>query len=472
MDTIWKILEEGRNIMKNIRILYLSFIVFLFFVPINVYAEEPVITETEESGCYEYTYGEQNFETNILDGETYEVGYFKWEDGLSISLLRDGKQVAYTSEDIIIVNGNYTAIIYDLINNQFMSIQFEIANSLNIKSDSSDEDAMNSDNMLEWPEFSDEEKNLFSEEQLSELQGMFVDADSKEASFLTIHYDFDPESSTFLYSAAGKKIYVSNVPNGIVTNEPVMIKPADDTFLFLYKDGELLFANSRNEYSEPGFYDVVSYVYSTDDAELSEEDDIIGTNSYVTHFYFTIIEDQNNYLGVISEPEGFSFDEIRFNQEKQPLPDNKDFFLEKDGFYEFNFVSDDDDRLTYHLEFERDTVAPYLIFNQKLENGKGYAPLSYEITDKDATVKVVSGANQIDMEPGEESSYSGWYYFTVSDKAGNTRNYSVYIKKKIIFFSKGMNILLLTTAVVFFIYIMLVRHGDYDVKGKLEDKEE
>lgn len=458
--------------MRNIRILYLSFIVFLFFVPIKVYAEEPIITETEERGCYEYIYGEQTFETNILDGETFEVGYFKWEDGLNISLLRDGKQVAYVSEDIIIVNGNYTAIIYDLVNNQFMSIQFEIDNSLNIKSDSSAENAMDLDNVSDWMEFSDEEKELFSEEQLSELKGMFVDSDSKEASLLTIHYDFDPETSTFLYSAAGKKIYIANVPNGIITNESVIIKPADNTFLFLYKDGELMFANSRNEYSEPGFYDVVSYVYNADDADIPEEENITDTNSYVTHFYFTIIEKQNNYLGVISAPEGFSFDKICFNQEQQLLPDKKDFFLEKDGYYEFDFVSDEDARLIYHLEFERDTVAPYLIFNQDLSDGRGYAPLSYEVNDKDATVKVVSGKNQIDLEPGEESSFSGWYYFTVNDKAGNTRNYSVYIKKRIIFFSKGMNILLITTAVVFIIYIMLVRHGDYDVKGKLENKEE
>lgn len=495
--------------MKNRLHFFVVFIMSLFFVPILSQAadynventlsiamakgNEITLAETDEEGTNYYKFGSGSFETNLSEGATEEVAYIKWDEKLNISLLLDGKQLSYTSDDILFENGNYVAIIYDLESGEFTSMKFTIKNSLgmsnsansndkqtapndnNEKNEGSGSDIINDiGNLGDFSDFgaSISSDDLFSLSNLEALQDMYSENDNKESYRLSISYKYDLENSKFVYSAAGKDIYITDVPNNAITNDSVYVQAADSAFIFVYKDGNVVFANGDNIYTEPGFYDVVSYIYNVDSDLIPEEERVAGTNSYETHFVFRIIGKEENNLGVVTAPDGFKIESVKYNEVPVELASTEYYFLGNDGRYTFDFVSEDNS-LGYTVGFELDTVAPFIHFNQELYDNKAVAPLSYTVSEPGARVAVTTGSVSFNMQPTEEYYYSGWYHFKVSDNAGNARYYAVFVKEQYKFFSQGMIILLIAIIVLFAAYILIIRRGEYRVNekpGEIEDE--
>lgn len=444
-----------RNDIRYVNHIIIVFLMFLFIFPLKAnasfYKDQPIeIVGDDGEGGYIYRFGEGQFESNISDGDIVEIGYFKWDKNLSITLMKDGSQIPFESEDIIFTNGDYVAIIYDVNSGEIESIKFTVKNSM--KTDISDDKPDGAD-------VSDED------DVLDELEAMLGTKSMDGVASLSLKYEFDYDNLMFNYSAAGSSVYISDIPNNAISTEPVVVKSGSNSMTFAYKDGQVIFTPKDNKYSEPGFYDIVTYIYSSDDADIPEEERSVDTSIYMTHFVFTIIKPEDGKTGVINAPDGFKYVSIIKDGKELELPSSDYFFPERDGKYKFSFASKDDKSIVYELEYTRDTVAPFLTFNQKLKDSKGEPPLSYTVDDHEATVYVSSGDTSITMPEGKEINYTGWYKFKVVDKAGNERYYSVYMKPKVIFFSTGMKILLGALAFFIVAYLLTIRFSKYDVNG-------
>lgn len=452
---------EGRDIMRN-NIRYASCATIVILIGLFIFGfkasaastsavkdiEIKVVGEDEE-GVTIYSFGDGQFYSNVTDGQTVELGYFRWDDKLNITMMKDGKQFEYEPEDIIYENGEYVAVIYDIASSEIGTIKFTVKNS--VKGIISDGDKNDDDKTKEPGGFDD-------------FEAILGDMSSGSIAPLSISYEFDSSKSVFKYYAAGDTLYYSDIPNNAISTDPVAVRTKSGSMAFTYKDGQVMVAPKDSIYKEPGFYDIVTYIYSDDDANIPADERASDTRYYATHFVFTIIKPEDGSLGVISAPEQFVFSKIVYNGEEMELPSGNYFFPEGDGEYKFTFESKDGGRLSYEVEYTRDTVAPFLSFNQKLKNNKGKPPLSYTVNDPEAKVYVTSGDTKITMAEGEEINYTGWYKFKVVDKAGNVRYYSVFMKSKPHFFSPGMKLLI--GMLLFFIlaYLLTVRFTKYDIK--------
>ena len=457
--------------IKSIKVkgILLSLFLSVFFILVSgadVYGAELTYTGPDDDGTYIYSFGSGSFETNMTEGGTYELGYFLWDDNLSIVLMKNGQSMEYKNNDLIYINGSYVAVIYDVGSGELTSFSFEISNDLTglgAGGDTGTDDIAGMDydftgdgQLGENGEYTDIQNSV---DTLNSLQNMLTSFDSENIDSIDMDFYYSQETGNLVFTALGKEVLESSVPNNVTVNNAVYVKTLGVS-QYIYKDGEIIQTPADNMYREPGYYDMVSFIYSDVTAEENEEDSVYVAN---THFIFRILDENTSNVGVVNAPLGFHFNGIIFDGQPREIPEDNAFFLEEDGDYHVSYCADFDQNLVFTADIHRDTVAPFLEFNKNITGGVVTAPISYTCSEPGATVSLTIGGTSMDLPPDTEIYNGGYYVFKVTDNAGNVREYSFYVKAKYKFFSGGMIALLIAFVVLVGVYMLAMRHGDYKV---------
>lgn len=456
-------------------IIFSLFLLVLWFNPelaIISYAEDITVSESDEEGTYYYTYKSGTFTSNVKMSDTVPVAYIEWDENLSISLMKDGTQVSYSSGDILFAGGNYVAFVYDKKSGEYATFEFTI-----------DNDLTSSAAVYEGTEYTNNDWDLSSSgleglneidimSDLAGLEAQLGEFDENKVGRLKLSYSFDRENSMLVYSGANKELFIANVPNNSYVNSSrgAVVRATGDSMIYAFKDGELILQSGDKIFNEPGFYDIVAYVMAPDKKNLSEDEWVEGAYVYEAHFTFTIIPDEFNNISVITRPDGFVFGEVSYNGIPIEVPDGDYLFLDKDGEYYVEYEAQGDG-LIYSFLFTRDTKAPIITFNNEIKRNVIRDNLSFSVNDKEAQVQVYLNNELVAFKEGMVSTDVGWYRLVATDKAGNSRIYTVYLDTSHRFFSNGMLISIAILLVAFVVYVISVRRGEYAVNDK-PDKDE
>lgn len=431
--------------MNRIKFLFSLLFVSLFLMSADVMAkEEIVVSGPDEEGTYTYTFGDGQFESNLKAGDKAELGIITYNDKLTVNILYNGENISYQSGDLLYITGDYMALIYCKSSGEFTSFSFSIYNDLTSNSTSTN-NIFSSNANETFGEMPNDAQNYM------DMQSMF---DNFETDIVPIadmdFYYYQPEDC-YVYSASGNDIFASNIPNNMIATNPVVVRPVKNNFQYVYKDGEIINTPNNYTYTEPGFYQVISYIYSDNYDEIAS-----SYKTYEADFSFRIVNYKNNSLGVVSAPKDFYISSVKYNNKVVTDFDPECVFAESDGKYDIQLKCDREGTV-YNLSFERDTVAPFLYFNQEIVSAKADAPVSYSVSENGVEVELRIGGTEIKLEPNTEIYNGGFYVFTASDEAGNERIYRFYVKEHFKFFSKGMINIIIFSLFVAILYVLYVR---------------
>ncbi len=219
---------------------------------------------------------------------------------------------------------------------------------------------------------------------------------------------YDPDSGYYKNTLLTKDYFYTNVPNGMLTNEPVMIQAAGNLIYTVYKDGEVLEGYEPGEYlRDGGSYTVI--VSGKNESFTSVYGDRLPV------FHFRIISDPVSDLGVLNAPENMTFRSVRFegediSQKAVMRPDT--VRLIEDGTYE---ITMDSGYGSTELSVALDTVQP--IFSVSVE--PNLATITYKTNDIDHCVLYKNGELASNTGIVKELTEAGEYTLTAYDKAGN-----------------------------------------------------
>lgn len=268
---------------------------------------------------------------------------------------------------------------------------------------------------------------------------------------------FDKTNDRYVFTVDGEEVFYTNVPKNAYVTEPVEIE-AKTAVAMVYCGEESYILPKDGIISEPGEYKVEFVCSNPEDAE-----NIVLSVSgvYSTYFSFRILPELVNDLGAFTVPENCYVDSVNFNGQDINLANDCSVMLSKDGEYRIVYC----DRLaankSFTLKFVRDTVAPMLIFDKTFES-KMYGPVKYTPSEEDASVKCFFDGNLV-TDKIDEITIPGRYSVTVSDKAGNSRNYEFIIIKEYKFFSGGMIFILVGAVLLFLGFVIYIRRNKYEV---------
>lgn len=462
-----------RHVIPAIFSLFLLLFILSDITALKVYAEDIKLTDTDSEGTYYYSFKSGTFETNIKAGSTVDIGYIEWDDALSFSLMRNGQQMPYTKGDILFTGGNYIAFVYDLKSGEYTTFEFSIENDLGTESLFNNINNSSSDNEINGYNFDysgfDSFDDINLEEELGIYAGSYGDFDSTEIGNISLKASIDADNGFYVYTGAGENIVRSTIPCGAfaTTKDKVVIKTDYGVMIYVLKDGEMIDKPEGGIYDKPGFYDITAYLMNPNIDNISEDEYLDGAYIYQTHFYFYIVPDEFNNLGVIYTPFDYVYKSVNLNGEELNIPEDEYLFLENDGLYtiEFKSLAGLPD---YTFSFKRDTKPPKISFDSIPVKNVVNEKLGFTVDDKAADVHVFLNGSEVKFTEGMTAYDPGWYRVVAEDIAGNRGEASVYLNVKYHFFSKGMIISLIILLLVFIVYIIKVRRGKYIVDEEID----
>jgi hypothetical protein len=268
-----------------------------------------------------------------------------------------------------------------------------------------------------------------------------VQEDVNESTGLKSGYDYN--SGYYKHTLMNGMSFYTDVPQGMITRRPVMLRGDDELTFTVYKDGVLYENEDGETYSEIGSY----LVYP-------KAEDIFYYEAYqdvTPYFSFKIINSSANDLSVINAPEGFSIEGVYLSGEKcksAMIYEKKTARLLEDGEYRIVFENADQ---TIELEYTLDRERPRLFVDVK----RNLANIVYYSSDisnttvyrKNELVSDGSVVNQIEK--------NGKYTVYIYDDAGNSVAYAFTVKFGINVM--GIVAILMIVAAIIGIYVFLKR---------------
>ena len=246
--------------------------------------------------------------------------------------------------------------------------------------------------------------------------------DGLNGSFLAVNgmsSEYDAESGFYKNTLLTNDVFYTNVPNGMITNEPVTIQASSQMTYRVYKDGEALDGYEAGQYiQEAGSYTV--YV-EKDDPSYSAL-----YNGRYPVFRFRIITAPVSDLGVFNAPFGTTIESVAFNGNPDPdsLISTDTVSLGRDGGY---MVALNTPNGTVNVNISVDTATPLFRVDVR-PNEADIVYLSDDISY--CTLykgeELVEQRNIIDRVQG-----AGEYTLTAYDAAGNSSSLAFRIRYRV-----------------------------------------
>ena len=348
----------------------------------------PVVQDTELSELYheDYRVYEETLNENYTifanvrnGGITNRPVTIDIPKGVGISLKRDGEEVRFASNDVLEKEGSYVLTLYVVnteedftsFSNQTVSrakFRFRIQYGKGVHGhlgseveeeetttepvstvSASDlpEDMIPDDYVYDESDFEPEEIPV---EEVSADEIPLPDIEEPDNKTVNSLFESEYNKETGYYKNTlhtGQDFY-TNVPNGMLTNETVMIQNNEELIFKLYRNGEEIPDFSVEDYvQEEGNY---ALVIDSEDPDFQAE-----YRRDKPTFYFRIMPSAVNDALMLSAPQGATFRMVRFNGVEVDYPvfvNDETVHWREDGDYEITF---DDAAGSHAVSFALDT---------------------------------------------------------------------------------------------------------------------
>lgn len=215
---------------------------------------------------------------------------------------------------------------------------------------------------------------------------------------------YDPDISMFAFDLSDMGVsgeVLCNVPDGMMTNDPVSFDYSAAVKLSFYKDGEKLEGKKFDTFSEPG-----SYVVSVAVNSMSYK--VMG---------FTIVD---KYISSNSYrlPKGFVVDSLVHNGESLESDPNVAYF-DEEGNYLITIVCGQSKPI-FDISVTVDRTPPELALSNVV-NGEAKGAVSLADAEPGSTLYIEF--NNKELPTTELLTQAGSYHVRITDEAGNSSDY-------------------------------------------------
>lgn len=234
--------------------------------------------------------------------------------------------------------------------------------------------------------------------------------------------NMEPVRGKFKFTLPNGNSFSSSVPRGMITSNAVdMELPEGTVGLVNFNDEGENFVNSWH-FTKPGNYYVRLLMYQ------QPGNMAVDYNLYEIHFYFTIIEKQDNTLGVFPAPEGFAIKEVKRDGKQQKVDGQQGYFLGADGYYEIRCERKDQAGVFVDTSFLRDTRAPFLSFSEEPKAEGITGPVEFYPSEQNCRIYMNYNGNH-GYAVSSLLTAAGNYELSVEDQAGNWRVYHIKLRQ-------------------------------------------
>lgn len=360
-------------------------------------ASGTALTFSEQSeGSYRYEFDDgAGFESNVrLDEQSAMLAVLEFDSGLSWTAEADGQKFIYSSGQILDTPGNYVFFI----RNQAREARF----SFSVGSFTQQEQL---ENLLssgdETPDFT---------------AGFLKSADLAENAPPEIGWD--QQNKRYSYRFPNGVAFYATVPNGAITTQAFRIFFPEEISANLLFNGSGTAYQSGDELSTPGVYCFQILVLP----RLTGEQYQIDT--YSCNYFVYVAGAQERGLRIVNPPESFTLAKASLNGNELKPDGNGTVVLRRDGRYQFEFAGPQG-VAGYRTELLLDTTPPLLSFTNDAGSGFASGTACYEKQDESDHISI-----QRNGSPYPERGLlgdNGFYTLTVTDSAGNSRQYTVRV---------------------------------------------
>ena len=362
--------------------------------------------------------------------------------GVGTSMKRDGSDVPFVSKQVIDQEGSY--ILYFFVGSDvdtftsfseqtYLRAQFrfriqkgEGVGGVVGEGDFDEEEEEEKPVEEETPEEPDQD--LLAEELLNEEAETETETEStvqepevKKPEGADLGSSYDNSSGYYTNTLRTGETFLTNVPNGTITNDPVIIQESTGLEYRAFRNGAEFeeFAPGQGV-NEDGSYAI--YISKPDD-----EDFLRAYPFGNPAFRFRIVRGYVSDIGIITAPYGVSVRNVRYNgldADDSVFIDERTVHVDRNGDYEITF---DDASGSRELAFTLDTEQP--VFTVAVE--PNLATVKYYSNDVTRCVlyrgeKVISDPQIVDSV-----TKSGKYRLVVFDAAGNSSESEFSVRYRI-----------------------------------------
>jgi len=218
------------------------------------------------------------------------------------------------------------------------------------------------------------------------------------------YYDTQTRSFVYVLSQLRDQEVYSNVPNGAVTTEPVVIAVDNTLETELYRDGLLVLDADLSNITAPGGYTL----------------SINGGSTSVQPISFKIVSEVTGLLDEYAMPTGFSVTGVLLNGERQNFS-ARGVTFDKEGEYTVDYACSLTGR-TYRLSVTIDHTPPTLALANVNERGIAKGPVNVSDVETGAAMYILHDGKETTPVNGVLNQ-SGDYHIILTDAAGNTTEY-------------------------------------------------
>ncbi len=362
-------------------------LLFIIFFPVKLWAAQEigcVLTAEDVGNGYRYEApGIGGFTINGKEGETLSAAVISLDEGCSAEIFKDGYEADF-SDGVILDNGSYEMRLYR---------------------EGSEEAA--------YGVFRFTVKNSY---------GQILERDSENLIQVInpdLELDYSPTTGMFTYTLPDGEYFSSNIPSGGWASIRTQLEVSEDLNVYrVLRDGEPVDFSDGLVFDLPGSYRVTMW-----DNELG----IKGDTSYRIDFCFVLYSPAPRNVSHINAPMGFMVSSVSLDGMAKAT-DSRDYVqLEEDGNYEILF-EDPKGTIRWQMDIERDTSAPALYFTPDIKSGRVSEYVDFTASDRDADIRILWNGQQVEAY-SPRLAMDGHYQITITDQAGNSRQYEFTLRK-------------------------------------------
>jgi len=227
---------------------------------------------------------------------------------------------------------------------------------------------------------------------------------SQSALKITDDCYYDEKTRSFRFSVPESSEYIySNVVDGMMTTNAVILKPDSGVSVMLYKNGKEQETADLSNISGYGDYTVVVATSAEVDYQL---------------FSFSIVSRISGLYQNYRMPEGFEVTSVDFSGEGEPIWDRTIVDLSDDGTYDITYKCQAT-AVEYGLKFYVDHTPPQITL-EGVKDGVAEKAVKVSGIQKGDTVNLTLDGEKSSIPLSGELKMPGKYVLKVIDNAGNT----------------------------------------------------
>ena len=366
---------------------FLAVLALFLLFPSSSWAAQAVecllVAEDVGSGYRYEAPGIGGFSVNGREGETLSAAVISLDEGCRAELFRDGYEADF-SNGVILDNGSYELRLYreDGSDEVYGVFNFTVENSYG--------------DMLDY-----------SEGELTQIANPQMEL------------DYSSQTGMFTYTLPDGEYISADVPLGGWSSSRVQMEASDQLTVYrVLKDGEPMDFSAGLMFNLPGSYRITLW---------DNEFGLQGDTGYRVDYCFVLFKQDPCNVSHINAPMGFEIKDLTRDGISQEILSPDFVQLEMDGKYEIYFENPEG-TISWKTSIQRDATPPALTFSPDIKDGTVSDYVNFTSSQPDADIRILWNGQQVEAY-SPRLAMDGRYRITVTDTAGNSRQYEFTLRK-------------------------------------------